>query len=221
MSRPRSGREADTRRPTHVIVSVRTSPGRAGDGRSISWRSDAMPADLFGFDSVARLRVQVAVLWLGGEDEVDVLLDWTDAKDFTAPVVKARGRTPLGKAVRLALSKIEDQKGRYNQSGVAYNRPWVFVITDGEPTDHDWEQAAAECQQAEQARKAVVYGVAVGEGNLEKLARFCNPERRPLRLQGLEFKKLFVWLSRSTSSASRETPGQTKELAPITWSAPT
>ncbi len=68
---------------------------------------------------------------------------------FTAPTIVANGTTPLGAAVRLAMSKIDEQKARYKANGIPYNRPWVFAITDGNPNDADWELAAAACKAAE------------------------------------------------------------------------
>ncbi len=48
------------------------------------------------------------------------------------------------------------------------------------------------------------------------LSRFSA--RPPLRLQGLRFKELFVWLSRSASSASKAAQGSTTQLAsPASW----
>src|SRR5262245_4072891 len=82
-------------------------------------------------DDVASQRVQLLVIRFGDLDNVEVLCDWTDAMSFTAPTVVANGVTPMGQAVRLALRKIEEQKARYRSNGIAYNRPWLFLITDG------------------------------------------------------------------------------------------
>jgi uncharacterized protein YegL len=155
-------------------------------------------------DDVASQRVQLLVIRLGGDDNVEVKLDWTDAMDFSAPTIEANGRTPLGSAVRLALQKLEEQKAEYKVHGVSYNRPWIFVITDGVPTDLDWEAAAAECRQAEEDNRVTIFAIGTSDADFEALGKFST--RDPVRLQGLKFKELFVWLSRSASSASKEAP---------------
>jgi uncharacterized protein YegL len=165
-------------------------------------------------DDVASQRVQLLVIRFGDDNAVEVLSDWKDAMDFQAPIVTASGVTPLGEAVTLALAKIEEQKARYKTHGTAYNRPWLFLLTDGEPTDTDWERAAAASRKAEQDGKVVFFGIAVGEANLETLARFSN--RKPVRLQGLKFRELFVWLSQSSKTASRAAQDKNVQLPPPT-----
>jgi uncharacterized protein YegL len=168
-------------------------------------------------DDVAGERVQLLVIQFGGDNQIELLSDWTDAMSFEAPEVTAGGLTPMGEAVRVAMSKIEEQKANYRTNGIAYNRPWIFLITDGGPTDPDWEQAAALSHAAEEAGKLIFFGIGVGpEAKLEALAKFSK--RAPVRLQGLKFRELFLWLSRSTSSASKATQGTSIQLAlPADW----
>ena len=64
-------------------------------------------------DDTAAQRVQLLVIRLGDDDEVQILTDWTDALEFSAPVVTANGRTPLGVAMEMALEAIEEQKKNY------------------------------------------------------------------------------------------------------------
>ena len=124
--------------------------------------------------------------------------------NFTAPVMEASGLSPIGKAMKLALQKIEDQKGLYDCCGVSSKRPWIFLISDGEPTDYGWEQAAEECRIAQQNKKVVVHAVGTQGANLEKLAKFSIMQ--PKRLSGLKFTEFFLWLSRSVSCISRAAP---------------
>ncbi len=162
-------------------------------------------------DDIASQRVQLLVIRFG--NDVEIITDWTDAGSFSAPQIKAAGLTPMGEAVRLALTKLDEQKAKYRANGIAYNRPWVFLLTDGEPTDDKWQQAAAESRAAEQAGKLVFFGIGAGtEADLGKLAEFST--RAPVRLQGLKFRELFLWLSRSTSSASKAAQGTNVQLPP-------
>ena len=167
-------------------------------------------------DDVASQRVQVLVIRFGGDNNVEVVCDWTDAMDFSAPQVVADGLTPLGTAVTLALAKVEEQKVRYKTHGTAYNRPWLFLLTDGEPTDDNWESAADACRTAEAAEKVVVFGIGAGDANIQKLSRFST--RAPVRLQGLKFRELFIWLSRSAKVASKADQGSNVQMpAPSDW----
>jgi uncharacterized protein YegL len=151
-------------------------------------------------DPVARLRVQLVVLQIGGNDDVTILTDWTDAMNFSAPTVVAYGSTPLGKAVRLALTKLEDQKHKYKSHGIPYKRPWLYIITDGAPTDTGWEAAGDECRRAMADRKVVPFAILTGEAQLDAMRRFAD---NVLQLQGVKFRELFQWLSASASAGSK------------------
>lgn len=171
-------------------------------------------------DAIAAKRVRVLVIQFGGYDEASVVADWQDAMEFTAPTLEANGTTPAGQAVDLALTCIEDEKQRFRQAGVAYTRPWMFLMSDGEPTD-EWEGAAERCRNAEAANKVAVFPLAVGQGAVvDTLAQFSNKGMAAVkRLDGLRFKELFLWLSASMKVVSQSTPGGTVQLPSTdTWS---
>ena len=164
-------------------------------------------------DIDASSRVPLLVIKAYGKDDADVSADWVDAMNFTAPVMEASGLSPLGKAMKLALQKIEDQKCLYDSCGVTSKRPWIFLISDGEPTDYGWEQAAEECRIAQENKKVVVHAVGTQGANLEKLAKFSVMQ--PKRLSGLKFTEFFLWLSRSVSCISRAAPNMSYILEDI------
>jgi len=166
-------------------------------------------------DDTAAQRVQLLVIRLGDDDQVQVVSDWTDAMDFSAPAIEANGRTPLGEAMRLALDRIEDQKENYRSHDIPYNRPWIFLITDGAPTDLDWEDAAADCRQAEDENKVVIFPIGTAGANFDALKLFSN--RSPVKLDGLKFRELFVWLSRSASSGSKAAQDSQVQLPAVDW----
>ena len=149
-------------------------------------------------------RERLLIIKACGKDEAVISSDWVDAMNFTAPVMEAGGLTPLGKAMELALQKIEEQKCLYDSCGVTSKRPWIFLISDGEPTDYGWEQAAEKCRYAQQNKKVIIHAVGTQGANLEKLAKFSLMS--PKRLTGLKFTEFFLWLSRSVSCISKAAP---------------
>jgi uncharacterized protein YegL len=166
-------------------------------------------------DDTAAQRVQLLVIRLGDDDQVQVISDWTDAMDFSAPTIESNGTTPLGQAMRVALERVEDQKANYRSHDIPYNRPWIFVITDGGPTDLDWEDAGTDCRQAEDDNKVVIFPIGTAGANFEALKLFSN--RSPIKLDGLKFRELFVWLSRSASSGSKAAQDSQLQLPAVDW----
>ena len=163
-------------------------------------------------DEVAMSRVEVAIVGFG---PVNIIQDFVTAGQFEPPTLPATGNTPMGQAIELALDMLDQRKRTYRENGVSYFRPWVFMITDGAPTD-SWKAAAARLQDAENNKKVSFFAVGVGGANMDVLSQIAV--RQPLKLQGLQFREMFVWLSASLSSVSRSQPGEEVPLqTPLGW----
>ena len=175
-------------------------------------------------DAIASKRVRILLVQFGGMDSVDASDTWKDAMDFVAPTLTAMGTTPTGQAVDVALAKIEEEKLGFKQAGIAYTRPWLFLMSDGQPTD-DWQSAAEHCRQAEQANKVAVFPIAVGGGaHADTLGQFSSKGAAAVKkLDGLKFQELFLWLSASMKVVSQSRPGGQAQLPAVdSWSnAPT
>jgi uncharacterized protein YegL len=104
----------------------------------------------------------------------------------------------------------------YKAAGLQYYRPWVFLITDGEPTD-TWQDAAKRMQDEDATKGLVFFTVGVEEANMMKLAQVASPSRPPLKLKGLQFAELFLWLSQSQQRVSHSRVGDQLALPPIGW----
>lgn len=84
-------------------------------------------------DRLAGKRVEICVVTFG--DSVDVVAEFGSALDFFPQPLKARGGTPLGEAIGVGLDLLAARQTEYRANGIVPYRPWVFMITDGAPTD--------------------------------------------------------------------------------------
>lgn len=174
--------------------------------------------DELAADALASKRVEVAVVTFGGI--VQTACDFTTADAFFPPNLMATGDTPMGAAVTQAIDMVHERKQIYRASGIAYYRPWIFLITDGAPTD-EWQTAAKRVIEGETSKAFSFFAVGVEGANMEILKQMSK--REPLRLKGLRFRDLFQWLSNSQQSVSRSTPGDEVPLqnptTPDGWAA--
>ena len=147
-------------------------------------------------DPLAQKRTEVAVISFGGTARVEI--PFTEGRNLQPRSFSASGGTPLGAALDLALDELAAQKSAYKQSGLEYYRPWLFVITDGSPTDGPtFDAAAARVKAAEIAKGVTVFSVLVEGGDRNQLRRLSD-EREPLDLRSTtSFRELFAWLSAS------------------------
>ena len=78
--------------------------------------------------------------------------------------------------------------------------------------------AAATRIRDEEARKALAFfAVGVEGADMERLGSLTV--RSPLKLKGLSFQELFLWLSASMQQVSRSRPGEQVPLpSPTGWS---
>ena len=158
-------------------------------------------------DSLAAKRVEIAIVTFG---PVEVVNDFETAEHFRPPHLTAGQDTPMGSAIARGLELLDQRKMQYREHGIPFFRPWVFLITDGSPTD-DWRAAAAAVRAGEESRAFAFFAVGVEGANLDILQRIST--RQPLRLKGLRFRELFQWLSNSMRSVSRSVPGAETPLA--------
>ncbi|MDY6938003.1 MAG: VWA domain-containing protein [Cyanobacteriota bacterium] len=183
---------------------------------------DALNAGLETFrdelnkDDLARKRVEVAIVSF--DSRVQVIQDFITADRFEAPILTAQGLTSMGTGINQALDLIADRKSLYRNNGVTYYRPWVFLITDGEPqgeSDKAIEQGIDRIRDDEANKRVAFFSVGVENANMKRLSEITV--RAPLKLKGLDFREMFIWLSASMQRVSNSKPDEQVPLPPPGW----
>ena len=152
-------------------------------------------------DTLAMKRVEVAVISFG---PVVVESTFHTAPNFYPPTLTANGDTPMGSAIQEGIELIRQRKNDYKTNGISFYRPWIFLITDGAPTDN-WIAAATAVKEGEASKAFAFFSVGVENANMEILRQISV--REPLKLKGLSFRELFQWLSNSMRSVSQSSVG--------------
>ena len=112
----------------------------------------------------------------------------------------------MGAAIESGIEMLRQRKEILRKNGILLFRPWIFLITDGAPTDQ-WHNAAALVHSGEESKSFLFFTVGVEGANMDILRQIARPPREPYKLKGLRFRALFAWLSSSLGSVARSTPG--------------
>jgi uncharacterized protein YegL len=113
---------------------------------------------------------------------------------------------------------LQTRKAQYRVNGVAYYRPWVFMITDGEPQGEPEdvvEQVAERIKDEEVNKRVALFAVGVDNANMTRLSEITM--RTPIKLKGLNFTELFLWLSASMSAVSHSKLDDQVALPSVGW----
>jgi uncharacterized protein YegL len=132
------------------------------------------------------------------------------------------GETSMGNGILKAIEMVEKRKMEYNNQGIDYFRPWIFLITDGEPTDMNegdslWSSVIQSIHNGDSKGKFSFFAVGVEPANMQKLKQIAPPQRPPILLKQGKFKDMFVWLSKSQQKVSGSKVGEQTELPPAGW----
>jgi len=213
-----------------VVLVLDTSASMRGEAiRQLNAGLQQLARDLQD-DPLASLRVELAIVSFGGRvSTIDVregrghsiaadpVVAFVTVDAFKPPTLRASGDTPMGAAVWQGLELIRGRKSLFKEGGVPYFRPWLFLISDGAPTDPDWSQAAEAARLEESVNGVSVFPIGVDRADLGTLGMFSS-QRGPALLSNIHgFQRLFQWLSESLAAVANSRPGEIVTLPAAGW----
>ena len=151
-------------------------------------------------DETARDRLEIAIVSFNSEIKVEIQPSLIS--EIEMPTLKASGQTQLVRAIEEAQQVIKDRKDYYKSKGLTYYRPWIVVMTDGDPypANQDIDGIAQKIQEDADAKKYVFFMIGVGnEVHDDVLSKLTTSQFPAMRMDAVNFAEFFQWLSASAT----------------------
>ncbi|MDR2569785.1 MAG: VWA domain-containing protein [Oscillospiraceae bacterium] len=125
------------------------------------------------------------------------------------------GTTMMSPAINRALDMVDERSRFYRRSGTEPYKPWVILITDGEPdSDDDISDVAQRIKDMEDSGKVSFRSLGV-EGYNPKILHELSGEK-VIKLIGIDFTSFFDWVNKSMRSVSQSSPGEKPKAEKLT-----
>ena len=168
-------------------------------------------------DEVTRDRLEVAIITF--DSQVKLIQDPELLTAFTMPTLDTGTTTAMVDGISKAIDLVTDRKNYYKSHGIPYYRPWIVMMTDGEPDrDQDVDGMAERIKMAHKNKEFVFMAIGVGDNINERvLAKLSTPDFPPMKMQAVKFCEFFTWLSNSMSTISTSDGSPVQLENPSSW----
>lgn len=165
-------------------------------------------------DETAAERLEVAIITF--ESTVNCVQEPALLRDITMPKLEANGSTQLVRGVKSAILKVIDRKHWYRKTGQPYYRPFIILMTDGDPdADQDMGELMVEINEGVNNKRFLFFPIGVEGANMDRLNYIAHPSFPPAKLKGLNFVGFFQWLSNSVGVITRSKEGDQIQLPDV------
>ena len=183
----------------HVPVVLLVDTSASMSGEPIRELNQGLMAFQKALQSDLLLLNRADVSIISFDTEVHVRMGFRPAEQYEAPTLKPGALTSMNQGIIKALDEIEDRKRLYKQQGVKYYRPWLFVLTDGLPTDDSFESEAVQRMRRAIENKRLNYlPMGIGpDADLAQLKKYypaSTPDKITLHATETNFASVFWWL---------------------------
>ena len=168
--------------------------------------------DQVAMDELASRRVDIAIVEFN--NDARIVQDFTPIAQMEPVTLRATGMTYMGAGIDLAIDMVKSRNQFYNSVGTPVFRPWIFMITDGAPTD-DIGNAANRIWEEESKGvygKLKFFALGVGNYDINTLFQLTN---RVIELTDTNFDGIFNWMSESMVAISVSRVGEEVRLGDL------
>lgn len=163
-------------------------------------------------DEIARKRVDVAVVTFA--TQVHVVTDFVPIEKLPDIKLVAEGTTMMAEGIDVAIDMVKKRNSFYQQIGIPFFKPWIFMITDGLPNSSRvaMQQAAQRIEKEENSGsngKLKFWVLGISDYDSTEMFKLT---KRVVELRNHDFTGIFDWLSDSMTAISQSTVGETVPL---------
>lgn len=163
-------------------------------------------------DETTSQRLELSIITFN--DYVQVVQEPALPENVVIPELRGDGDTALADAVNEAIDKVEARKNWYKQTGQPYYRPWIILMTDGEPNvGQDIDSLARRIKNDTAAKKYAFLPVGVEGADMAVLQKIAGEGMGAAKLKGMRFGQFFKWLSASMGTVTKAENGQTVNMS--------
>ncbi len=167
--------------------------------------------DEISADPTTCQRLEVAIITFN--HIVKKIQDPALVENFSMPELSASGSTAMVTAVNNAIDLVADRKQWYKETGQPYYRPWIVLMTDGEPDDdQDVDTLSTRIKKDTVEKHYAFMPIGVEGANMQILDKIKG-NIPAMKLQGTKFSSFFKWLSASIGSVVTTEEGQTIDIS--------
>lgn len=161
-------------------------------------------------DDTTSQRLEISLITFN--DTVKTVLEPSLVENFSMPELSANGTTAMADAVNEAIDKVAARKQWYKSTNQMYYRPWIILMTDGEPDpEQDINSLAQRIKQDTDNKRYAFLPIGVEGANMQILDKIKG-NIPAMKLQGTKFSSFFKWLSASMGTVVTAEEGQKVDL---------
>ena len=124
------------------VILLDTSGSMAG---CIDELNDALAMFKADLESDVNARAKVEACLIAFDDSAHIVAPFSAVRNLATPVLSAGGLTALHEAIDVAIEEIDARRKQYKSLGTISYKPFIFLMTDGYPSD-DYKAGLAALQ---------------------------------------------------------------------------